>query len=143
MRVIGLDVGEVRIGVAISDPDQTTAFPLTVVARTDDDLAIRAILDILHDQEADRIVYGQPRRLDGSIGPQARATEKFIELLRAKTSVALVAQDERLTSAQAERVLLAQGVKRAKRREIIDKMAAAIILQAHLDGENGKKAKQT
>ncbi len=141
MRAIGLDVGEVRIGVAVSDPDQTTAFPLTVIARTNDEIAVKAILDILRDQEAVKIVYGQPRRLDGTVGPQARATEDFIDLLRQETAAPLVGQDERLTSAQAERVLLAQGVKRAKRREIIDKMAAAIILQAHLDGENGNKQK--
>lgn len=139
MRAIGLDVGQVRIGVAVSDPDQTTAFPLTVIIRTDDMAAIDAILLIVAEQEAVKIIYGLPRRLDGTIGTQAEETERFVELLRRQTTAKIAAQDERLTSAQAERVLLAQGVKRAKRREIIDKMAAAIILQAYLDGVYGEK----
>jgi putative Holliday junction resolvase len=138
MRIIGLDVGESRIGVAISDPDGTTAFPLTVIRRDSDAAAVRAILEIIDEQEAGAIVYGYPGNLDGSSGPQAAITEEFVDLIRAATETALFPQDERLTSAQAEKVLLAQGVKRAKRREIIDKVAAAIILQAYLDGDNGK-----
>ena len=136
MRIIGLDVGEVRIGVALSDPNQTTAFPHTVIDRSNDAAAIAAIARLAIDQEAGMIVYGQPMSLGGSLGPQAAATEDFISRLRVSIDIPLYPQDERLTSTQARRVLIAQGVKRGKRREIIDKMAAAIILQSYLDGAN-------
>ena len=111
MRHLGLDIGLARIGVAVSDPSGTTAFPLKVLARGDDETAAAAIAALIDEQEAGAVIYGYPLSLDGSAGPQAAATDQFVGRLRRATHATLIPQDERLSSAQAERVLIEQGVK--------------------------------
>ena len=135
MRVLGLDVGESRIGVALSDPLGMMASALTVIGVKSTESAIQEILGLVAQYEVERIVVGLPRSLDGSIGKQAQSVLDFVELLSQRTSVPVATWDERLSTVAAERVLLEAGTKREKRRQHRDAVAAAIVLQAYLDRE--------
>jgi putative Holliday junction resolvase len=132
-RVMGLDYGEKRIGVALSDPLGLTAQPLTTLERTslEQDLDALAALQVKH--EVRRVVIGLPLSLKGERGDRARAAEGFGRRLERRTGVPVEAWDERLTSVQAERALLEGDVSRKRRREVIDRTAAVFILQSWLD----------
>lgn len=139
MRIIGLDIGDARIGAAVSDPGQITAGPLEVIDAKNPARAIERIVELAQEYEAAVIVYGLPLTMAGDEGRQSDRVTLFIDELRKSTSLPLVARDERLSTSEAEKMLIAQGVKRNKRKNIIDKIAASIILQSYLDGENAKK----
>jgi putative Holliday junction resolvase len=135
-RALGIDLGSVRIGVALSDPTRTVASPHSVLARGrthDDDH--RAIVELARDNAVTTIVVGLPLSLSGGRGPAARAAEREIDELRAAAApdVDVVAHDERLTTVTAERSLDEARVRRADRTEIVDKVAAAVMLQAWLE----------
>jgi putative Holliday junction resolvase len=132
-RVMGLDYGEKRIGIALSDPLGLTAQPLTTLERTslEQDLDALAVLQVKH--EVRRVVIGLPLSLKGERGDRARAAEGFGRRLERRTGVPVEAWDERLTSVQAERALLEGDVSRKRRREVIDRTAAVFILQSWLD----------
>ncbi|MBM3156817.1 MAG: Holliday junction resolvase RuvX [Chloroflexi bacterium] len=134
---MGLDIGEKRIGVALSDPMGIIASALTVIERTTDDAAIKQIIELARQNEVERIVVGLPRSLDGSIGKQAQAVQAFVELLKAHTELPIVTWDERLSTVAAERALLEAGTKRDKRKKHRDAVAAAFILQGYLDSQKG------
>jgi len=134
MRIMALDIGEERIGVALSDPFGLIANPLVVLPRAKSlQKQIKAILDLADSKEAEEIVVGMPKMLDGSAGIQARKAEEIIAALRVQTDIPVVSWDERLSTVQAERVLLEADVGRSNRRRVVDKMAAAVILQNYLD----------
>jgi putative Holliday junction resolvase len=133
VRALGLDVGERRIGVAVSDPDGTVAVPVTVVDRKSEAAALGQIAALIKDHDIDRIVVGMPRSLDGSLGKQARAVHSFAESLKGCTDLPVVDWDERLSTLHAERMMVEAGVKRVKRKRRLDSVAAAIILQGYLD----------
>ena len=135
MRILGLDIGEKRIGVALSDPLGIIAGALTVIERTTDEAAIKQILDLACENEVERIVVGMPRSLDGSLGKQAQAVQSFIDSLKGHTQLPLVTWDERLSTVAAERTMLEVGMKRDKRKKRRDSLAAAFILQGYLDRE--------
>jgi putative Holliday junction resolvase len=133
MRILGLDVGDRRIGVAISDPVEIIASPLTVVNRDDDNAAIDAILQLISRYDVKRIVVGLPYSLDGSLGQQASKVKDFIDKLSRNTSAEIELRDERLSTVAAERLLRGAGNKKAMERSSIDAAAAAFILQGYLD----------
>ena len=133
MRIMGLDVGEKRIGVALSDPLGIIAGALTVFERTTDDTALKQIIDLARDNEVERIVVGMPRSLDGSLGKQAQAVQSFVDLLKEHIQLPVVTWDERLSTVAAERTMLEIGMKRDKRKKRRDSLAAAFILQGYLD----------
>jgi len=135
VRILGLDIGEKRIGVALSDPLGIMAGALTVIERTTDEAAIKQILDLACENEVERIVVGMPRSLDGSLGKQAQAVQSFIDSLKGHTQLPLVTWDERLSTVAAERTMLEVGMKRDKRKKRRDSLAAAFILQGYLDRE--------
>jgi putative Holliday junction resolvase len=137
MKVLGLDIGDRRIGVAVSDEEMSIARPLAVIDRNNDDSAIEEISETIKEQDVKVVVYGNPLSLSGSSGRQAEMTSRFAERIGEAVGVPVIPQDERLSSAEAEKALIAQGLKREKRRAVIDKVAAAIILQAYLDGRHG------
>lgn len=139
MKIIGLDIGEARIGAAISDPGQTTASPLEVIDARDTSKAIKRISEIVVEYEAEAIVYGLPLTMAGDEGKQSELAAAFATELGHHVNIPLIAKDERLSTREAEKMLIARGVKRDKRKAVIDKIAAAIILQAYLDGNNGEK----
>jgi putative Holliday junction resolvase len=131
MRSLGLDIGERRIGVALSDPDGILASPLTIINRSDESLDIEAIIDIIKSQEVERVIVGLPYSLDGSLGEQANKVKAFTQKLASRIPVPLEYRDERLTTVMAERLGRAGGKKRGKARD--DAQAAALILQGYLD----------
>jgi putative Holliday junction resolvase len=132
MPVLALDVGERRIGLAVSDPGETFALPLRVLDRTNlrDDLA--AIVAVAGEHGARTIVVGDPLRLSGERGPAAEKIDRFCEALARTFDGAIERVDERLTTAQATRVLIDADVSRAKRKRVVDGMAAALILETYL-----------
>ena len=135
-RLLGLDVGSVRIGVALSDPLGVIATPLEVIDRRRQDPLTR-IVALVEEHEVHRLVVGQPLRLSGEVGPAAESVQVFVDQLAARLSVPIELWDERLTTAQAEREMIADGVRRKKRRQNIDRVAAALILQSYLDAQGG------
>jgi putative holliday junction resolvase len=138
MRILGIDYGLARIGVALSDPSGFLAQGLTVVRRTTDEAAASEIAVLATSNEVKHIVVGLPRNMDGTIGDRARACQAFADLIRQQTDIDVTMYDERLTTVAAERTLIAQGVKRAKRKQVIDAVAATIMLQSYLDAQKPK-----
>jgi putative Holliday junction resolvase len=131
-RILGLDVGERRIGVAISDPDERLAVPLRIIERQNDASAAQSIAEITEAEHVATIVVGNPISMNGSIGPQAKRVQAFAERVAGATGLPLELCDERLTSRQAVRG--APGTSRkAARSGPADDVAAAIILQTYLD----------
>jgi putative Holliday junction resolvase len=134
VRALGLDLGTKRIGVAVSDRSGTIASPLTVLERTgtrgEDHRRIARLVD---EEEAEVVVIGYPLSLDGSRGPAARAVEDERDELRAVLAVPVELSDERLTTVSADRVLAEARVRGPARRAVVDKVAAAVMLQAWLD----------
>ncbi len=130
MRILGVDHGTKRIGLAISDETGTIAQPVGYVS------AMADLLRIATDQAAGKIVVGLPRRLDGTASEQTERTLSFIDSLKQATSLPVIQWDERLTSKQAERVLLEGNVRRKDRKEKIDQLAAQLMLQSYLDAQN-------
>ena len=134
MRTLGLDVGERRVGVAISDPEGRLAVPLQVVERGRGGRdAVQVVLELARREDVGRIVVGLPVSLDGTLGPQAAETQRFADGLRAATDIEVILYDERLSSVEADRHLEAAGVRGRQARERRDAVAASIILQAYLD----------
>lgn len=130
-RVIGLDLGDVRIGVALSNPDRTLASPLTVIKRSG--RSHTDIRNLIEEWEATAVVVGLPLSLDGSKGPAARKALKETEVLAATLQVPVDTYDERLSTISAERMMTDLGLDSRSQRKVVDKIAAAIFLQAWLD----------
>ena len=135
MRIIGLDVGDIRIGVALSDPTGTLATPLTTIEQPSGDVesTLDEVIRLVQENEASEIVVGIPVLLSGREGSQARVTRDFVKRLASRTSVPIRRVDERLSSVQAERMLRDSGAKPSRDKGRIDAAAAAIILQSYLD----------
>jgi putative holliday junction resolvase len=134
VRTLGLDVGSKTIGVALSDELGLAAHPLSVIARAGTAADVAAVLHLYDAREATAVVIGMPYELSGAIGLRARRVQVFIDALqKARPTMECHLQDERFTTAAAERVLIAGDVSRARRKQVIDKQAAAIILQGWLD----------
>jgi putative Holliday junction resolvase len=133
VRILAVDPGSKRVGLALSDPSATIAQALTTVpAEPAASLASRLAL-IAKTHQAERIVVGLPRRMDGTRGPEAMAAEQLAARLRQETGLPVELVDERLTTVAAERALIADGVRRDKRRQTVDRVAATLLLQGHLD----------
>lgn len=133
MRVLGIDFGEVRIGLAVSDPDGRLAVPLTTLHRTSDRQAISAIAAIIAVEAIERVIVGEPRNLDGSVGERAHRTRSFLEKLHREVGVPCNLVDESLTTIEAQERLAAAGVDTRRFPERIDAVAAQILLQQYLD----------
>jgi putative holliday junction resolvase len=134
MRILALDHGSKRIGVAVSDETQTIAQPLEYIHTEPFADFLARLKKILVEKEVDLILIGQPRNMDGSYGPAAQKVETFVGVLKTAITVPVKMWDERLTSTMANKALIQGGVRRDKRKEKVDKMAAAILLQSYLDG---------
>lgn len=132
-RIMGVDLGSVRIGVALSDEGRVIARPLQTVRRTGDRTAVKALARIAADHAVSRILVGLPLLMSGEEPESARDARRLAGALRAATGIEVEMWDERLTTVQAERALLEGDVSRARRREVIDRVAAAVMLQSYLD----------
>ncbi len=133
MRVIGLDVGEKRIGVAVSDPLGIIAQGLKVIERKAPEEDIHAITDIINEFKADSVVVGMPINMDGTRGKSADKVTEFVDTLKAAVKIPVNTYDERLSTKESERFLISSDVSRKKRRNVIDKIAAQLILESYLE----------
>jgi putative Holliday junction resolvase len=131
-KALGIDLGDARVGVAISDDLGMLAHPLETIAVKTSDVKKR-ILTLVAERGAQTIIVGMPRNMDGTYGPAATKAKEFIEALRISTEIKVIAWDERLTTVSAQRSLHEAGKNTKKQRPIIDQVAAQIILQGWLD----------
>ena len=136
-RVMALDVGGRRIGVAMSDPTRVLASPLTTLRAEPRPRAIGQIAELVAQHNVAEVVVGLPLTLSGEVGPQAKLVQAFVAELQAALAVPLHMFDERLTSVAADRLMQELGIKPERRRERIDEVAASIILQDFLDSRRG------
>ena len=133
MRILALDHGTVRIGVAVSDEMKLIATPLEYIPAEPFADFLTRLKEILRAKEVELILVGMPRNMNGSYGPAALKVQEFVAVLNGAVTVPLKLWDERLTSTQANRFLIQGGVRRADRKQKVDKAAAAILLQSYLD----------
>jgi putative Holliday junction resolvase len=133
MRIMGLDLGSKTIGVAVSDPLTITAQVLTSIHRTTLEKDLEAIVRLAEEYQIQELIVGLPINMDGSRGGAVDRVETFIGQLEARLSLRIIPWDERLSTVAAERILLEGDLSRAKRRKVIDRLSAAIILQGYLD----------
>ncbi|HOW59430.1 MAG TPA: Holliday junction resolvase RuvX [Candidatus Omnitrophota bacterium] len=136
---LGLDFGEKRIGVAVVPRGTTIAFPVCVIFRKGREQVLAEIKRLLTEHKAETLVVGLPKTLRGELGPAAEKLLKEIEWYRLQIQVPIVLWDERLSSKEAERILLDADVHREKRKEVIDQLAAQRILQNYVDAQIIKK----
>jgi putative holliday junction resolvase len=135
MRVLGIDLGSKRIGVAMSDVGQIMASPHSVIRRSNKAADHRSIAEIVAEYEIERVIVGLPLSLDGSVGRAAKAALAEARALGVVTGVPVETYDERLTTVSAHQILRDQGVDGRDRKDVVDKVAAAVLLQAWLDGQ--------
>lgn len=133
MRILGLDIGTKTIGVAVSDPLGFTAHGITTIKRTNYNNDINEVKRIYDEYSVQTIVVGLPKNMNGTIGEAGERTYKFCEKLTAAFNPAIEYWDERLTTVAAHRAMLEADLSRAKRKKIVDKIAATFILQGYLD----------
>ncbi len=140
MRILAVDPGSKRVGVALSDPTETIAQALATVPAEPEESLPRRLAVIARSHEAERIIVGLPLRLDGTHGPEAAAARRLADAIRRESRLPVELVDERLTTAAAERALIAGGVKREQRRQGVDRVAATMLLQGHLDHRRRRKS---
>ena len=133
MRILGLDVGDRTIGVAVCDPLGLTAQGITTIKRKSEVLDIEEIVKICKEYNVESIVSGLPKNMNGTIGPQGEKVQRFCEKLKETLGLPIKMWDERLTTVAATRVMLEGDLSRSKRKKIVDKIAATYILQGYLD----------
>ena len=132
-RIMGLDIGDKTIGVAVSDLMGLTAQGVTTIKRAGKKKDIEAIKQIIAEKQVNKIVSGLPKNMNGTVGPQGEKVQKFCELLKEETNLPIEFWDERLSTVAAERSLIEGNVRRENRKKVIDMLAAVIILQGYLD----------
>lgn len=132
-RIMGLDVGDKTIGVAVSDLMGLTAQGVKTIKRVGKKKDIEALKEIIKERQVNKIVSGLPKNMNGTLGPQGEKVIKFCELLEEETGIKIEYWDERLSTVAAERTLIQGNVRRENRKGVIDMVAAAIILQGYLD----------
>ena len=140
-RIVCLDIGDVRIGVAVSDPTGTIASPVEIVHRVGWGPDTRRIKEICDRFETDLVLSGLPLNMDGSEGFQAEKVRAFCAQLE-KTGLRIIFQDERLSTVAADEALIEGGVSRSGRKQLVDKVAAAVILQQYLETKRQKEEKE-
>jgi len=140
-RTLGVDYGERRVGLAVSDELGMMALPLDILPVQSSRQVIGDILRLCHEKQVAAIVVGLPLNMDGSRGPAAEAVERFVRELRRLGELPVEVWDERMSSRQVERMLIDADVSRAKRKGIVDKLAAQVILQSYLDADEINREK--
>ena len=133
MRVLAIDHGTKRMGLALSDELGMIAQPLEFVPAEPFDKFLARLKELIQEKQVELLLVGMPRNMDGSYGPAALKVQEFVTVLKEAVAIPIKTWDERLTSAQANRFLIQADVRREKRKEKVDKMAAAILLQSYLD----------
>jgi putative holliday junction resolvase len=141
-RVMALDVGERRIGVAMSDPTRILASPTTTLRAQPRAMALARIAELIRENQVAELVVGLPLTLSGEVGPQAKSVLMFVEELRGVLELPIHTFDERLTSVEAERIMVELGLKPEQRKARIDEVAASLILQDFLDHHRNRPSAQ-
>lgn len=139
MRIMGLDFGTKTVGVAISDPLMVTAQPVETITRKSANKlrqTLARIEELIVENCVELIVLGYPKNMNNTVGERAQACEAFKEDLERRTALPVILWDERMTTAESERILMAGGVRRENRKAVIDQMAAVLILQSYMDAQN-------
>ena len=139
LRIMGLDLGDKTIGVAVSDSFGWTAQALETVTRNDIETDIERIRELIREWEVEKIVVGLPKNMNSTIGPQGEKAIEFSRVLEEATGLEVILWDERLSTVAAERMLIEGQVGREKRKRVIDKVAASIILQGYLDSRMSRR----
>jgi putative Holliday junction resolvase len=142
MRVLGLDLGSKRIGLAISDSEGDFAFPAGTLKSAGRKADVAAVAELIEEREIGQVVIGLPRHMDGRAGPEADAALAFAKALHKATGLEVETIDERWTSVEAERVLKQQGKRSKKVRQEVDAVAASIILRTFLDLQRNRAARE-
>ena len=137
MRILALDPGSKRVGVAISDETKTIARPLETISAEPFAALLARLKQLFVEKEIDLVLVGLPRNMNGSYGPAAQKAEAFAAALKGAITTPVKMWDERLTTVQAHKIMAQGGVRRGRRKEKADNMAAAILLQSYLDGGHG------
>jgi len=140
VRILAIDHGTKRMGIAISDELQMIAQPVEFIPAEPFAKFLARLKELLREKEVELVVVGMPRNMDGSYGPAALKVRDFVAALKNAITIPIRTWDERLTSVQANRFLLEGNVRREKRKEKVDKTAAAILLQSYLDGQSNEIA---
>lgn len=133
-RILGLDIGDKTIGVAVSDPTGILAQGLTTIVRESNKKDYALLEEFINEYNIKKVVVGLPKNMNNTLGPQGEKTIKFAEKLGNKFRLEIIYQDERLSTISAERVLIEGNVRRENRKDYVDKLAAVLILQTYLDG---------
>lgn len=139
MTYLGLDLGSKTCGIAISDRTGFIASSLEVIRYSDYEELINKLNNIVISRNVDAFVLGNPKNLDGSLSKRSEITLEFRDLLLNKFNMEVIMQDERLSTVEAERMLISNNTKRKNRKKVIDKIAATIILQSYLDRRNNER----
>ena len=145
MRYLGLDLGSKTLGVSLSDANGIIASSYKIIRHNEEyEKLIEEVKQIIEEKKVEKIVLGLPKNMNGTIGPKGELSYKFKEMLEKETKLEVYLEDERLTTKVAESILINADVSRKKRKQVIDKMAANVILQSYLDrgGYNGRKENQ-
>ncbi len=132
-RIVGLDVGDKRIGIALSDLLMITAQGLETYTRTEEQKDIQYLAELIEKNDVDKIVCGLPKNMNGTLGEQAQKVQDFAEKLKTASGKQLIYWDERLTTKSAHRTLIEADMSRKKRKQVVDKVAAVYILQGYMD----------
>ncbi len=138
MRILGLDVGTKTVGVAVSDEMGWTAQGLETIKIDEErnELGFKRLKEIIEEYNVDSIVVGYPLNMNGTVGPRCEACQRFADLAKETFQLPVQLWDERLSTMAAERILISADVSRKKRKKVIDKLAASVILQGYLDSKN-------
>jgi putative Holliday junction resolvase len=139
LRILAVDPGSKRVGLALSDPTETIAQPLTTIAAEPLETLAGRLAEVARSNEAARIIVGLPLRMDGSHGPEAAAARRLASQIEHESGLPVELVDERLTTAAAERALITGGVRREARRAGVDRVAATMLLQSHLEFRRRQK----
>lgn len=134
MRIMGIDYGDSRIGIAVSDPFGWTAQGVTTIIRKSGlNEVLDRIIQLINEYSAEKIVVGFPRNMDGSVGPRGEKTKEFVKKLRSRVNIEIILWDERLTTVSATRTMIETGIKASRKKMVVDQLAAVYILQGFLD----------
>ncbi len=138
MKILGIDMGEKRIGLALSDPLEITAQGLKTVQINDSKEVYNKLMEIIIEKKVEKLVFGLPKNMNGTLGPQAQKVQEVARKIKTISQLPIDFEDERLSTVSAEQVLLLADQSRAKRKKVIDRLSAVIILQSYLDRKGAR-----
>ncbi len=141
MKILGIDMGERRIGLALSDPLGITAQGMKTIQLKNPAEVCDKLMEVIKEKKVDKLVFGLPMNMNGTLGPQARKVQEFAQKIKNLSELPVDYEDERLSTVSAEQVLLLADQTRVKRKKAIDRLSAVIILQSYLDRKSAERTR--